>query len=732
QGVGKIWNFNASANEWQPFTEQPIEQMRRQSTSTALLLIEYPLFLRCSNQTELSKACYNALTRIDSDILTQIYGPYQFTGLARMDYRTDGRNFRTQSAIALTGEVLAHVVAQSEHLKSYFYRSGSPLETVLAMANLDPKAFGLDGKDYLARPVALKLLGDFWKRMGKNRPVGLLGDIYAKGIYAGLASIGESAPERSSLVSIHLTNVLGRSLFGDGEGKGTTDLLTVLMLADQIRLMELLELSWTYAEAVLNDLRTVASLQEIGELIRLGGTFAQHEVEIAKRFNQKWISATQPLWTILRGSAPHAWGFWTKIAEGYSIAQLLVAYEPAQALGYFLMPLADITRLMLLFETSSPVLSEKLKTDSETAARSLLSGFERFKSWQAPLSNIIEEALGYYFDLTIQHDAWVSFTESLKHHLRLLDTDLQSRQAPEAIITMLSTVLVRLEANHPTPQLMQYDSPPEVVVSSQTKLPFCDFADSDCQFLQHLSRDLLGEKILNQAIVLKTISLWRNSDLRESLRNISYFANILSGLILDETLRAMLISSPLCIQACGQILQGLKEDSSDLGDQAINDILNTLRNHREAQQKVESVLAIPSFPFDEDRQHLSELSVKTDGEKVEMMLVAVFSTPCLVIVTKDNGTVGTLSKLEAELSYRLQARLAEFELEIMPLGGISLSASEAGLSLSSSSLEVDPIFYESSKQASARMLWSFASNKMALASKILQEELRDSMIALKL
>src|SRR5262249_25513959 len=289
---------------------------------------------------------------------------------------------------------------------------GGPLQTLVGMVNLEAKAFGLDGgEELLSRPMALKVLANFWKRMGKKRPVALLGDAYAKAIYKGLAGIGETAPEFSSLLSVHLTNVFGGTLIGTG--KEPVDLLTVLMLADQIRLVDLLDLSLTYMQTVIEDLQRVRSLSDIGALIEHGGNFARYEADIAKRFNQKWLTAKQPLWTILRGAAPHAWGFWAKLSAGNSVSQLLGNVDPGQALGFLLLPLADVVRLMLLFETSSPVLSERQRVDAETAARDLLAGFVAFCDWPSPFGTIIQEHLSYYFDWTIQHDSWLAFTESL-------------------------------------------------------------------------------------------------------------------------------------------------------------------------------------------------------------------------------------------------------------------------------------------------------------------------------
>src|SRR5205814_1932922 len=105
--------------------------------------------------------------------------------LARIEKRNDSRTFKFLNADRLTGIVLGEVIELDPQMSALFNTAcGGPLQTLIGMANLEPKAFGFsDGEELLDRTVALKLLANFWKRMGKQRPVALLGDSYAKGIY---------------------------------------------------------------------------------------------------------------------------------------------------------------------------------------------------------------------------------------------------------------------------------------------------------------------------------------------------------------------------------------------------------------------------------------------------------------------------------------------------------------------------------------------------------------------
>jgi hypothetical protein len=729
--ASRVWDFNPQIKDWQQFSEKSMDQLRRQSSETAMLLVEYPPFLRCTNPEDVSNACQAALSRIRPSMLTQAYGAYQFAGLARMEQRADSRSFKYHNAGALTGMVLDHAVSLELRLKNAFITAcGGPMQTLVGMANLDPKAYGLaGGEELLPRQSALKVLSNFWKRMGKKRPVALLGDAYAKGIYAGMASIGEAAPEFSSLLSIHLTNVFGTNLFGTEPGKGLQDLLNVLMLADQIRLVDLLELSWSYTQAVISDLQTVRTLSEVGELIKSGGTFSRFEPEIAKRFNQKWLNATQPLWTILRSTAPHAWGFWAKLSGGSSVAQLLGGVDPGQALGFLLLPLADIARLMLMFETSSPVLAERQKVDAETAARDLLAGFAMFREWPGPLSSIIEEHLSYYFDSTVQHDVWLSFTESFKQHMDQIKSDLQARQASAAIIDMLSTVIMRLDANYPSPQRAAAAHDVVSADEEQAQLPDCELAENDCQFLQTLCRDLIGERALTHIIFLKTLALWRYQPLRDALRAINEFRKPLRELLDEQSLRVTILSAPPVVRRLGELLQGSKGDVIE--DSAAAEIINCLTEKRELQHQLEALMAMPTLPFDEDLHRVSELSVKTNGERAELLMVAFSNVPSFVLANEEEPATALL-RYEAELKGRAERQFPNWKPEPLLLGAVTLTASRAGLALSNSRLEVDPIFHEPDKPGSARMLWTFASNKFGLALRLLQAELRDAIVSIRL
>lgn len=714
-----VWNFSHETNQWQLIEEPSLDRLRRQAAEATALLEKFPAFLRCSNLEEFTKSCRIAAQK--ESVLDSNFGAYRFAGLASIQYRSEAKTFRFQTSIPLIGEVLKQIIDDDESIQTGFYSAcGGPLDTLLALAKLDSRAFGL-AEDALNPTMAYKLLANFWKRMGKARPVSLLGESYAKEVYSGLASIGESAPERSSLLSIHLTNIFNNSLFGS---KGPKDLLTVLMLADQIRLMDLLELSWSYAQAVILDLQNVKQVNEIGELISNGGHFAHFESEIGKRFNPKWLSATQPLWTILRSAAPHAWGLWTKLAVGNSVAKLLAKVEPAQALGFLLLPLADVVRLMVLFETSSPVLAERQKVDAETAARELLSGFSLFRNWPEPIKSIINENLGYYFDSQIQHDAWLAFTESLKEQLDHLLQDLQNRNAAATILEMLGTVLERLEANYPSISQKQTTVPVQL---SDISIPDCEVMESDSRLLLPLSQAILGQKSMQHLALLKLLNFWRFRGLQPAMKILAYLKPELDQLIPDAEIRSLLTHSVPVFRVVSRALL----ESEDIDSEKLDQILNSVATELKREKQIEATLGLATLPFAIDRDRLLALTVKTDGERVNLLMVAIGQQLCFIALEQSDAKAAW-QRFITELKERTTRQFPDWQPEPIALGAISLCASQAGLSLSNAALEVDPIFLESDKPSSARLLWMFASYKFALALKLLQAELPDTIIGIRL
>ncbi len=723
----KVWEY--AEDGWRQFNEQAIERTRRQAAETAQLLVEAPPFLRCNSAEDISNLCQAAIRNWQPE---QPYGPYQSTGLAKIEDRSDNRTLRSKTAGPMIGSVLEVIVAAAPELQPYFYTGcGGPIQTLLGMANLDQRAYRFgDQPELLQRQLALKFLSEFWKRMGKQRPVALLGEGYARQIYTGLSSIGEAAPERSSLLSIHLTNVLGKTIFGSGQATGPVDMLTVLMLADQIRLMDLLELSWQYTQQFLEQLKQVRSLSEIGELLRSGRGYSALEPEIAKRFNPKWSSSTQPLWIVLRSSAPQAWRFWTTLAEGKTVAETLSRLEPGQALSSLFLPLAEIVRLMLLLETSSPVLAERLKVDSETAATELLYGFTPFKSWPAPFGSLIDECIGYYFDQSIQHDAWLAFTESLKTHLRQQEEDLKMREAGEPILEVLVNMMVRLEANHPTPQKVTQTGSLKPLAEDgfiEVSLPDAELTEADCQIINQTITDLGNRR--KPTAFLKLISLWRYSEVREGARQISRFRNQLAQYITDPDSIGALTGSPWVISNAGRTLSGLTTPSLD--SERLHSVQQILKEYNEIQRQFEALVAVAPIPFPDDRELIDSISTKTDQSRVALVMVCIFDTLSLLVV-REGGVSQALTRFEMFLEERTRGASEVWRQELTPIGFLELYASSSGLSLGNSLKDADPIFYDPDKQQTSRLMWSYASQKLNRALKILQAQLTDSIISIRL
>jgi hypothetical protein len=273
---------------------------------------------------------------------------------------------------------------------------------------------------------------------------------------------------------------------------------------------------------------------------------------------------------------------------------------------------------------------------------------------------------------------------------------------------------------------------PVTVDEEQAQLPDCELAESDCQFLQTLCRDMIGDRGLTHIVFLKVLALWRYQPVREALRAINEFRKPLRELLDEQSLRLTLLSAPPVVRRVGELLGGLKSGSGDMiEDNAAAAIIDCLTEHREFQHQLEAMLALPTLPFDEDRQRVSGLSVKTNGERAELLMMAFSNIPCFVVADEEEPAAALL-RYEAELKNRAERQFPNWKPEPLLLGAVTLTASRAGLALSNSRLEVDPIFHEPDKPGSARMLWTFASNKFGLALRLLQAELTDAIVSIRL
>src|SRR5262249_27605229 len=152
------------------------------------------------------------------------------------------------------------------------------------------------------------------------------------------------------------------------------DLLTSLILADQIRLIELINATWGYVNeiaALINSAETEVKPEAMLE--SLPAIAARHEEEIGKRFHTKWLNARQPIWRLICACAPSAWEFWTRLAKHEQWTSALCQRGRIETLTGLFGLSADLTRLLVLLESSSPIAAERLNVEAEAGGRLVLA-----------------------------------------------------------------------------------------------------------------------------------------------------------------------------------------------------------------------------------------------------------------------------------------------------------------------------------------------------------------------
>lgn len=432
------WYYQPETGQWQATNDElPGDRMKRQAADVVSLLSAPPPFLDCTSSEELSRFCRVAAQEMSQP--TNQYQPYRAIGLARFEGDTRTHIYRFRNTVDYCVQLIEQLCQTQANLQERLMVSGSPVATLLSLARLEAPAFGLDSSVDISDDERFQLLGKFWRLLAKQRPLSLLGDAYAKKIYQGMLAQGALPPERSSLLSVHLSSVFAPSLFGK---VGKADPIGALILGDQIRLIELINATWNFVQ------NRFQRLQNVHDLIALDKFFQQEmtmgdELSLAANFNNKWLQATQSIWSLIRAAAPSAWDFWTQIANRTPLQQELKDYDSIGAINYLLQVYSDLVRLMLLLESCSPTIAERLNTSAEDSGRELFAIF-------APFIAFVDLSSGwsYYFDYAVMHDSWLSFVSMFRKHLTNLSENL-SQDEKGQLLEMVDSAISRLDTQYP-------------------------------------------------------------------------------------------------------------------------------------------------------------------------------------------------------------------------------------------------------------------------------------------
>jgi hypothetical protein len=723
----EIRRFDEERGELLPVTDERLNnRLKRESASIVHLVL--------SNFSLSNLQRFDDLSALDQDCSLE---PYRTTGLARLNINPSTQVYKFQSAYRMTSRVIERIVDTDPILSDLFQSSlGGAIETIAGMAALDSRAFKAAGAlEPMPSTERFRWLSRFWSTMGKWRPIALLGDNYTREISAGLQSLGESTPERSSMISIQLPS-LSRVLPGKNIGV-REDPANELILADQIRLSELLNGTWILVDEIALRIGRIDEYNSLEALLAsLPEAAERQEIEIGRRFNSKWQENEKPILSLLRGCSPAIWNFWSKVADREPCISYLTNLAPDDALNGLLHLCAGSIRMITLMESISPLTAERLEANAETSARVLLTAFQRCigsSKLGKHSASALSETIRYYYDFEAPYDAWLAFTKSLKAYLQQLQNDLAQFNPNSPEIEIFATSITKIELHCPASSEKRVPaSRTETVVREETDQAEEEevatasslIDEGDALSIELLCSRLFGRDAIDEFLLLKLLASFRISHLRPSIHLFSSIERSLREWIPDNSLRRGFFSTPKAIRDTAQFLSGFRsEEGGDiylLPEDARAQLQDYLMKLYGFQKYVESLLGVSPFFRTEDRQELVSLD---EGKSIDLILFSVFDQTFCTIARKRPDR--SIAEFQAFLHEKAANKFLNWEAEYLILGTAGLRVRKEGIAITGAEDSLDPLFTEPEKRSSWRLLIASLRGKYQLLSEILKRELPD-------
>lgn len=705
----RIWNFQAGDNQWSSSTEEQLgDRLKRQAAEIASLLISPPPFLSCTDMAELSRYCRPSIAAGEISAHGQ-HLPYASVGLARLDCDQRNKVFKFQSGYELSAQLLDQLVATQPHLTRAFQSAlGGTLLTLRGLAKLEPAAFKAEGA--IEDSDRFSLLSRFWRLVAKHRPLALLGHDYAKAVYAGMAANGEPPPDRSSLLSVHLSSVFTQTAMA--KGAQLNDPIAALVLSDQIRLVELINESWAFANDCFMRLagNGPADLEQLFKTTTLS---PEHETVLARSFNSKWLQATQSIWSLIRAAAPELWRFWTQLSNKISVQDMLTAVDAESGIDYLCKISAETIRLMLLVETCSPVFAERLIAGAEDGCREMLGAFAPFAGFAKLVATV-----GYYFDLSIQHDRWLAFTSNFHRHLKDLSRGLEQSEQARPQLDMLKAAITQLEIQYPDIAEQQQVSVDTQVAASAagTQKVTVAIDEAVAQSVETICQQLLGGQAFAPDRLPEMIGLARIDGMGEELRAIAQLSETLKSNI-EDSLRPLIFSSSTALADINKIVK----QASAFTDAARTEVINYLVKVKQFVSFIQNSLSDTLFCEADAAARLKNAAFADSESRIGFFLCSAYgATLCSLSEVRDEAAA--IAKARDSVMARVGDRLPNWQPEILMLGGGRLRCGKGVITLCGID-DLNPVFSEPKGAVSARLLWYALKMRFEIAQRVIGNQI---------
>ncbi|MBI4850835.1 MAG: hypothetical protein HY819_03310 [Acidobacteria bacterium] len=744
--------YQKEAGHWKTVNDGEVNissTFKRMAQEAALLLAESNPLLECTDLNRLDRFLKYIATYTSN--IEPVEGrdiqPFISSGLSDFDLDPAGQKVKFRTAFPLMSSLIYQLVGNKQefqHIRSSTL--GGPFETIIGMALLDPRAFNLSANT-INTLDRFHYLANFWRAVGRRRAIAMFGEEYVQKVSQGLQALGQPGPENPTFLTIKVPSFsIGREQMLSATAEPSTvgqDALPGLIMADQMKIIDLINITWALADDFLLSLREMKSNDDlplaIGGFPRMVDSYRE---ELVKRFNEKWLSSMNWVWSMIRGLSPMLWDFWSKVGAERAWDDMISRAPTMAALGLLLRMFCDTARLILLLEMSGSAVATGLRINSESASQAIMLGLERFL-FNSSTSSILAESVDYYFDPEIQFDSWLAFISSYKMFLQRSIKDLQQMNAAVEHWQLLQNIHDDLEELYPS--VVVASTPPTKTPTKELPEMFLaetsDPEDSlrliqekDASEFHKVCFELLGTTNHDSILFLRTLAIYQDKEMHKWISQGAYYKAIIEHLLPDIGYRRLLYSLPSRADSFFRLLEKMEEDNR-LSHMSLDLIQPQVIDYFEQLNEAYSVTmsrfaACPRVLPQESAESLSNRFIKKNSSQPSQhpfLLLLVCDYPIIYLNTWDSEQEYDLSRVMVRIRSELELILGKDQMEdplieIFILAGGQIAIRPGRIYVYGSSRSCEPAFIEPEKALSRLILSKFVSNKFALALDILRTQ----------